>query len=134
MCRLLTFGDSPVIAVEQLDAEGQQLLQRGLQPPPLPAAAAAAGLQQVQQQVGDLGLGLGAVDAVGGRQSEDSSRSAGLELQVPKEVQRLLQFLQVRFVLLNHCHSLQRGTDAYCAGTAGMMTHLGDVGCHQLPV
>lgn len=100
-CRLLTFGDSPVIAVEQLDAEGQQLLQRGLQPPPLPAAA-AAGLQQVQQQVGDLCLGLGAGDA-GGRQSEDSSRSSGLELHVPKEVQRLLQFLQVRFVL-NHCH------------------------------
>lgn len=90
--RLLTFGDSPVIAVEQLEAEGQQLLQRGLQPPPLPAGAADAGLQQVQQQVGDLGLGLG--DAAGGRQSEESSRSAGLELQVPKEVQRLVQFLQ----------------------------------------
>jgi hypothetical protein len=94
--RLLTFGDSPVIAVEQLDAEGQQLLQRGLQPPPLPAGAADAGLQQVQQQVGDLGLGLGSSDAAGGRQSEESSRSAGLELQVPKEVQRLVQFLQVR--------------------------------------
>lgn len=96
MCRLLTFGDSPVIAVEQLDAEGQQLLQQGLQPPPLPAAA--AGLQQVQQQIGDLGLGLEAAGDSLGRSSADLSNRqslTGVESRVPKEIQRLVHFLEV---------------------------------------
>jgi hypothetical protein len=98
LCRLLTLGDSPVIAVEQLDPEGQQLLQQGLQPPPLPAAT---GLQQLQQQVGDLGLGLesaGAGSDAGGRSSADLNQRqslTGVESRVPKEVQRLVHFLEV---------------------------------------
>lgn len=97
-CRLLTLGDSPVIAVEELDPKGQQLLQQGLQPPPLPAAA---GVQQLQQQVGDLGLGLesaGAGSDADGRSSEDLSHRqslTGVESRVPKEIQRLVHFLQV---------------------------------------
>lgn len=83
VCRLLTFGDRPVVAVEQLDAEGQQLLQQGLQPPALPAAA--GGAQQLTQQVGDLGLG-GEAAVV---------EQTGVEPRVPKEIQRLVHFLEV---------------------------------------
>lgn len=100
--RLLTLGNSPVVAVEQLDAEGQQLLQQGLQPPPLPAPA----VQQLVGQVGDLGLGLGpdegaaAGDDAGGRASADLGKRqaqslTGVESRVPKEVQRLVHFLEV---------------------------------------
>lgn len=102
-CRLLTFGDNPIVAVEQLDAEGQQLLQQGLQPPPLPAPA----VQQLVGQVRDLGLGLdgpdggaAAGDDAGGRASGDLGKRqaqslTGVESRVPKELQRLVHFLEV---------------------------------------
>lgn len=105
--RLLTCGDSPVLAVENLDAEGQQLLRQGLQPPLLPPAAAAAaasvgqGLQNLDQQTGGPGPGQGSTEAAGvvGWGSPwvpDKAQScSGLESRVPKEVQRLVHFLEV---------------------------------------
>lgn len=115
--RLLTLGDSPVVAVEQLDAEGQALLQQGLQPQPLlaSAAAAASGVAPdlphgLQQQVAGLGLaGLeGPTAAAAGAAAEDAVTDSnqvaahhkqpsltGADSHIPKEVQRLVHFLQV---------------------------------------
>jgi hypothetical protein len=92
---LLTLGGSPVLTADDLQqgqGKGQQLLQQGL-------AAAAAGVMQggaddidllgLQQQLqGQLGLGQAAAAGNG--------VVTGLEERAPKEVQRLVNFLQVR--------------------------------------
>lgn len=109
--RLLTLGDGPVVAVEQLGPEGQQLLQQGLQPPALPGDLAQQGQgQDLQEQVAALGLGGGGDPAAaaaaaaagcsdgGGRSKADLMRRksmTGVEAHVPKEIQRLVQFLKV---------------------------------------
>lgn len=108
--RLLTLGDGPVVAVEQLGPEGQQLLQQGLQPPALPGDLAQQGQgQDLQEQVAALGLGGGGDPAAaaaaaaagcsdgGGRSKADLMRRksmTGVEAHVPKEIQRLVQFLK----------------------------------------
>jgi hypothetical protein len=100
---LLTLGGSPVLTAEDLQqgqGKGQQLLQQGLAPVQLPLAAEAAGVRQegegdllgLQQQLqGQLGLGQAAAAAAGG----GDALVTGLEERVPKEMQRLVNFLQV---------------------------------------
>jgi hypothetical protein len=160
--RLLTLGDSPVLAVEQLDAEGQQLLQQGLQPPPqLPAAAlgAAGSTAGLEQQLGGLGLGAGGLLAggsaaggvdSGGRAGQDlRSRQglSGVESRVPKEVQRLVHFLEVsdkRWSSGSHARAASRGwvkdcvpkfrqmLNPCCLPSAVCLLIAGKEGCWQL--
>lgn len=95
---LLTLGDSPVLSeteLQQGQGKGRQLLQQGLER----VAAAAAGqegegdlLALQQLELGDAAAGSGG--AAGGG-AADSQLVTGLEERVPKEVQRLVSFLQV---------------------------------------
>jgi hypothetical protein len=108
---LLTLGDSPVLSSQELEqgqGRGQQLLQQGLARLQLPLAA--EGLQQGEDEGDLLGLQeqlqLGEAAAAAGGHSSAAGAGAGagadkerlvtgLEERVPKEVQRLVNFLQV---------------------------------------
>jgi hypothetical protein len=108
---LLTLGGSPVLTAEDLQqgqCKGQQLLQQGLARVQLPLAsdATAAGMRQggegegdllgLQQQLqGQLGLGQAAAAAAAAAAGDGEGLVTGLEERVPKEVQRLVNFLQV---------------------------------------
>jgi len=92
---LLTLGSSPLVAVEQLGEEGQRLLQQGLEQP-----AVWQQLEAVTGQLGALDLGQPAA-AVASSNNDSSSTAAavtalsGVEDRVPKEIQRLVKYLQV---------------------------------------
>uniref|UniRef100_A0A383VSK7 Rho-GAP domain-containing protein n=1 Tax=Tetradesmus obliquus TaxID=3088 RepID=A0A383VSK7_TETOB len=117
---LLTLGDSPVLSeteLQQGQGKGRQLLQQGLQ---RVAAAAAAGqegegegdllgLQQLELGDAAAAAAAGSGGAAGaGAGAGDSKLVTGLEERVPKEVQRLVSFLQVHLHtpgLFVHSHS-----------------------------
>lgn len=90
---LLTYGDSPVVAVESLNEAGQQLLHQGLSRPQSAAEADLLGLQTEQLTVGNSSMSAAAARAIS---------SSGVEERVPKEVQRLVTFLRVSFAVLFH--------------------------------